>query len=53
MMWEDEPMEILTKKKELVGYYHKDFWHPIDALRDKKYLEDLLKRQKAPWKIWD
>ena len=52
-MWEDEPMEILTKEKELVGYYHKGFWHPIDTLRDKKYLEDLWKRQKAPWKIWD
>jgi hypothetical protein len=24
----------------------------MDTLRDKKYLEDLWKSGKAPWKVW-
>jgi len=36
-----------------MAYKHKDFWQPMDTLRDKNYLEDLWNSGKAPWKIWD
>lgn len=51
-MWEQEPMKKLTKNNELSGYIHEGFWQPVDTLRDKNYLEELWKNEKAPWKIW-
>lgn len=51
-LWEREPMEKLAKKKNLFAYQHSGFWHPMDTLRDKNYLERLWAEGKAPWKIW-
>ncbi len=51
--WESEPLEKLIQKNELGLYKHKGFWHPMDTLRDKKYLESLWETGKAPWKNWD
>ena len=51
VMWEQDPMIELTKKKQLSAYYHKGFWHCMDTERDYKYLNKLYKK-KAPWKIW-
>ena len=28
---------------------HKGFWYSIDTVRDKKYLESLIKNNKLPW----
>ena len=49
VMWEQEPMKILTKKKQLSAYFHSDFWHPMDTLRDKRFLEKVFKGTKSPW----
>jgi len=35
-----------------MSYKHEGFWHPMDTLRDKIYLQDLWDKNKAPWKIW-
>ena len=51
-MWEEAPMQKLTKKGQLAGYYHNNFWHPVDTMRDKKYLDELWLNSKAPWKCW-
>lgn len=50
-MWEQEPLKILSKKKKVVAFKLKDFWHPMDTLRDKNHLNELWKSGKAPWKI--
>lgn len=52
VMWEDEPMEQLTKHHELAAYKHSGFWKCMDALRDKIELEELWKTDTAKWKIW-
>lgn len=52
-IWEKEPMESLSKNKQLGFYKHQDFWHPMDTLRDKNYLEKLWASGNAPWKLWD
>lgn len=49
---EKEPLEHLAKDCELVAYKHSGFWHPMDTLRDKMYLDDLWKSGDAPWKVW-
>lgn len=51
-VWEQEPMEKLASDKELSIYKHAGFWHPMDTLRDKRYLESLWESHKAPWKQW-
>ena len=50
---EKEPLENLSKNKELVGYKHEGFWYACDTLRDKIHLENLWNSNKAPWKIWN
>ena len=49
--WEQEPMEILAKKGEMSAFQHDGFWHPMDTLRDKNYLEDLWVNGNAPWRV--
>lgn len=50
--WERGPMEKLASDGNLSAYVHKGFWHPMDTLRDKVYLEDLWASGTAPWKVW-
>lgn len=51
-VWEQEPLDKLAKDGHLAAYKHSDFWHPMDTLRDKNYLENLWKSGNAPWKVW-
>ncbi len=51
-MWEDYPLEELTKSAQLVAYKHNGFWKCMDALRDKLELENLWKTNTAKWKVW-
>ena len=50
--WEDKPMKNLTKMKRLIAFKHKGFWKAMDTLSDKKFIENLWNKKKAPWKIW-
>lgn len=49
-VWEREPLERLAQEGQLSAYRHDGFWHPMDTLRDKRYLEDLWSSGEAPWK---
>ena len=51
-MWEDQPLEQLSKKGELVAYKHAGFWKCMDAMRDKMELEQLWESGAAKWKVW-
>jgi len=51
-VWEREPMEKLAQAGHLSAFIHKGFWHPMDTLRDKNYLENLWETNTAPWKVW-
>jgi glucose-1-phosphate cytidylyltransferase len=51
-IWEQEPMETLANNGEMSAFVHEGFWHPMDTLRDKKYLEELWSSGRAPWKLW-
>lgn len=50
--WEREPLDRLARQGDLSAFMHKGFWHPMDTLRDKNYLEELWGSGKAPWKTW-
>ena len=47
--WETVPLQNIAKKKELSAYKHNGFWKCMDTPRDKKILDDLCKKDKAPW----
>ncbi len=51
-VWERAPLERLAAEHQLAAYKHHSFWHPMDTLRDKNYLEELWMSGKPPWKVW-
>ena len=51
-IWEAEPLMSLAKEGELSAYKHEGFWHAMDTLRDKNYLNNLWENNKATWKTW-
>ena len=50
--WESDPLVGLAADGELMAFEHEGFWHPMDTLRDKNYLEELWLGHRAPWKVW-
>jgi glucose-1-phosphate cytidylyltransferase len=52
-VWEQEPLQRLAEKGELMAFEHPGFWQPMDTLRDKHLLEDLWASGRAPWKKWE
>lgn len=52
-VFEREPLELLAGIKQLNAFRHKNFWMPMDTLRDKKELERLWAENSAPWKCWN
>lgn len=51
-VWERGPLEELSEMEQLSAYKHVGFWHAVDTLWDKQYLEQLWNSGKAPWKNW-
>jgi glucose-1-phosphate cytidylyltransferase len=52
-IWEKEPLEKLTKEKNLSAFKHVDFYKPMDTISDKNYLEKLWKTNDAKWRVWN
>jgi glucose-1-phosphate cytidylyltransferase len=50
--WEEDTLKLFIEQNQLSAFIHNGFWHPMDTLKDKKYLEDLWETNQAPWKIW-
>ena len=51
-IWEQEPLNNLSKDGQLMAYEHQGFFQPMDTLRDKQLLQDLWDTGSAPWKVW-
>ncbi|MBF0097943.1 MAG: glucose-1-phosphate cytidylyltransferase [Magnetococcales bacterium] len=49
---EREPMEQVAARGELMAFRHEGFWQCMDTVRDRNYLEDLWRENRAPWKQW-
>jgi glucose-1-phosphate cytidylyltransferase len=47
---EKEPLETLAKDGQLAAYKHKGFWHPMDTMRDRNYLEEIWKSNTSGWR---
>ncbi len=51
-VFEKEPLEGLTRDKQLASYVHDGFWYSMDTIRDKVHLEKLWASGVPPWKKW-
>lgn len=51
-VWERGPMETLAARDELRAYVHEGFWHPMDTIRDKLFLEECWASGNPAWKSW-
>ncbi|MDP1688506.1 MAG: glucose-1-phosphate cytidylyltransferase [bacterium] len=51
-VWEQEPLQQLSKEGKLAGFRHNGFWQPMDSLRDKNLLEEIWGKGNASWKVW-
>lgn len=51
-LFEQQPLQNLAKDGKLGAFKHYGFWHPVDTLRDKIYLNKLWEEDQAPWKKW-
>ena len=49
-IWEQHTLPKIAKKNELMCYKHEGFWHPMDTLRDKNYLNKICRNRKFIWK---
>jgi glucose-1-phosphate cytidylyltransferase len=45
---ERDPLEKISKKKQLTAFKHKGFWQCMDTKRDRDQLETLFKKS-SPW----
>lgn len=52
-VWENEPLEKLVSKKELMAFEHEGFWSCMDTLKDANTLNTMWEEDTAPWRIWD
>ena len=48
-IFEKEPLENLTKQKQLKAFKHEGFWQCMDHKVDKVKLDELCSENKAPW----
>ena len=51
-VWEQKPMNRLSKDGLLSAYRHTGYWQNMDTLRDVEVLEEKWQSGNAPWKVW-
>jgi glucose-1-phosphate cytidylyltransferase len=51
-VFERGPLQQLSADRQLAAFRHHGFWYCMDTLRDKEKLEELWKKNDAPWKQW-
>jgi glucose-1-phosphate cytidylyltransferase len=47
--FEYDVLPRLVAAGELMSFKHTGFWQPMDTLKDRQYLENLIQQGKLPW----
>ena len=45
------PFRRLIDADELLAFKHEGFWRPMDTLKDKEILEDMVEQGRMPWRL--
>jgi glucose-1-phosphate cytidylyltransferase len=48
-----EAFQRLIDRGLLVTYRHEGFWAPMDTLKDRQILEQMLEAGNGPWRVWE
>jgi glucose-1-phosphate cytidylyltransferase len=48
-----EPFNRLIAERQLIAYRHEGFFRPMDTMRDKQALEDMVDKGNMPWRRHD
>ena len=51
-IFEREPLEKLANDDQLRVFFHNDYWHCMDTLRDLDILEKEWHKENPSWKVW-
>ncbi|MFL0809485.1 MAG: glucose-1-phosphate cytidylyltransferase [Agarilytica sp.] len=51
-VWEEGPLDRLTKERKLGAFVHQGFWQPMDTIYERNYLEKLWLEDDCPWRVW-
>lgn len=46
------PLQTIVKEKQLKAFHHNEFWQCMDNIREKHYLDNLIRTKEAPWVLW-
>lgn len=52
LIFEQEPLNLLSRDGQLACYAHDGFWQPMDTYQEFMLLNRLWSEGKAEWKIW-
>ena len=47
----EAPFQRLIEADQLLAFKHEGFWRPMDTLKDKQVLEDLVEHGTIPWQL--
>jgi glucose-1-phosphate cytidylyltransferase len=47
----EEPFQRLIEDDQLLAFRHEGFFRPMDTLKDKEVLENLVEQGRMPWRI--
>jgi glucose-1-phosphate cytidylyltransferase len=50
---EREPLELLSRDRQLHAYRHSGFWECMDTYKDAVLLNDLWESGGPPWRVWE
>ena len=51
-VWEQEPLQKLTKEGKVSAFKHDGFYQPMDTIYEKKILEKIWNSNNPKWKVW-
>jgi glucose-1-phosphate cytidylyltransferase len=46
----EAPFRRLIEADQLLAFKHEGFWRPMDTLKDKEVLEDMVEKGSMPWR---
>ena len=47
----ETPFRRLIEADQLLAFKHEGFWRPMDTLKDKEVLEDMVEKGSMPWRL--
>ena len=47
----ETPFQRLIEADQLLAFKHEGFWRPMDTLKDRQVLEDLVEQGTMPWRL--